>query len=974
MNSQKEEKDHASRSYSEGELESPFLENEWFSKKNLNELENFLVALEAESAFQQAFEQDRTPSPQPEEPEDEFYAEQKQAEDDNYEFFQSDLTEPDRFEDQESWDLTDSMELEAAGCTGEHELSDYEYDLFDSEIWQGTAEQIAFRNRVLTTHISLSRKRSGPPKKDLSPDELAVVPGTTIRMGVQAAAAAGRLLAAANAALAQARAAGHTDALHTIRLTATSGNRGQEEQKRLWLQYFGAKGGYYDRTQTAREKLADGQHSEQAVTYMLTPTGKGGFGLGGRIAAPGYSNHQGGIAIDFFQVRRKGHEIRNKSDANSRAKWRKTWFHEWLRNNAHLYGFQPIPTEEWHWEFRKDSKTIPAGFPTSSSKVTPTPTPTLKTATPSQPADYLGGKLVEFFSATPIQVAVFLPRAASTSGKVDVLVYVHGLFSPCPPVPKRAADLITKPPFALGKIVDTSKREIILAVPFLSWKPKEPHPLGAPAKLNRFVSEILTEAGRMRGTSAPLLRCLILAGHSRAYGFLDPLAKAHASREMTRGALSKLTQVWAFDTSYTSPVDTYRAWFNSKRNLAFHVFYRKWSWKDKKRVQSGTKAGGENYEKLALRLAKDAPGRFNVKVVSESHCSVPVKQLPVLLALSPSEPELEKFEGFKDFEFHEEELDEATDEELLGESDEELSEELDQELNEELNGELNKELETELEDNSEISYEDTEHEFDQGIEFLEDETEDDEAVDILEAREFDPVLLDIAERTIASEVGIFEEQLPTRWTSCFSASDIARAEAVYKENEAAANANSIDRNSCIVMLNVALGKLLSLPLKSNRSRSVSTRIVQMANLTTQAIEKAMKQLIRKGYALRPTVMNFFDRRNRTAGTLKPERLKTSIQANVLAKAKTKGCWFAFGLSIMDGYHSVLLLVDRTGPDGKIYWLDQFSGGITDDVTTDLDQRITSKTQTWWQAVKDRKGKGYNTTIRLWPLKKITKPN
>jgi hypothetical protein len=174
------------------------------------------------------------------------------------------------------------------------------------------------------------------------------------------------------------------------------------------------------------------------------------------------------------------------------------------------------------------------------------------------------------------------------------------------------------------------------------------------------------------------------------------------------------------------------------------------------------------------------------------------------------------------------------------------------------------------------------------------------------------------------------------------------------------------------MLNVALGQLLSLALKSNRARGTSTRKVQMGNLTTESIEKAMNQLRNKGYAVAPTVMNFFDRRNRTAGTLRPERLKASVQAKVLALAKGKGCWFAFGLSIMDGYHSVLLLVDRSTDIAKIYWLDQFSGGVTDDVSGSLDQRITDKTQAWWQNVMDTKGKGYNTTIRIWQLRKRRK--
>ena len=83
---------------------------------------------------------------------------------------------------------------------------------------------------------------------------------------------------------------------------------------------------------------------------MLDP---GGFGLRGKIAAPGYSNHQNGIAIDFLQTARKATRSRTPTKKEWRKAWYASWFHRWLRNNAHLFDFQPIPTEEWHWEYRK---------------------------------------------------------------------------------------------------------------------------------------------------------------------------------------------------------------------------------------------------------------------------------------------------------------------------------------------------------------------------------------------------------------------------------------------------------------------------------------------------------------------------------------------------------------------------------------------------------------------------------------------
>ena len=237
----------------------------------------------------------------------------------------------------------------------------------------------------------------------------------------------------------------------------------------------------------------------------------------------------------------------------------------------------------------------------------------------------------------------------------------------------------------------------------------------------------------------------------------------------------------------------------------------------------------------------------------------------------------------------------------------------------------------------------------------------------------DPSLAAIAERIAArrpmrASAMKFEKGKSPRWSRCFKVADIDRVRKAYQDNTTAAGANSVDRCSCIVMLNVALGQLLKLKKKESRARDESSRKVQMGALTTETIEKAMEQLRRAGFARPATKIDFFDRRNKTAGTLKPERLKKSVQQAVLDLSTAKGCWYAYGLSIMDGYHSVLLLVDKTGDDAKIFWLDQFSTDINDDVTTTLDQRITTKTQDWWQAVMDSKNVGYDTPARIWPLR------
>jgi hypothetical protein len=249
------------------------------------------------------------------------------------------------------------------------------------------------------------------------------------------------------------------------------------------------------------------------------------------------------------------------------------------------------------------------------------------------PITFLGGRLSKFTSSVlPMQIGVFCPKALGTPKSVDVLVYAHGHLDPCPPVPQTMPDdLITKRPFELGKLVDASNRAIVLVVPFLDWGHltannlnfeacfrKNMHALGTPAKLNGVVREVLGEVGRVCGIAPPMLQKLILAGHSRAYDFLDPLAMAHGDPEMSKGALAKVSEVWALDTSYTCPTDHWLCWLASKPNLTIRVFYRD---------NSGTAACGRRFAAVARKTGK----RLQVMVVGEGHCAVPIKRLPKLL-------------------------------------------------------------------------------------------------------------------------------------------------------------------------------------------------------------------------------------------------------------------------------------------------------------------------------------------------------
>ena len=314
--------------------------------------------------------------------------------------------------------------------------------------WTGTTEQTDFRERVLKAHIA---GKKTPPTPDLPDGKLAPVPGTKVPMRYDAAQFAGQLIAAANRELAIARAAGDPDALKTTRVTASSGYRNAQYQAGLWRKYFPA---YYNETASARAQLADGPHSTAAVRKMVSY-------LAWKIAAPGYSNHQAGIAIDLKQRRQKGSEIRNSTKKYWVLKWQDTWLFRWLQKNASIFQFYPYTREPWHWEYRPAQSSSIHGIPllrypsaglrypnipfqyrgvsglncscNASRAVGEATAPSLTSASAAYtiyPRIELGigkasngsGKMI---AVQPI-TGIFVPERYSAQSEVDLIVYLHG--------------------------------------------------------------------------------------------------------------------------------------------------------------------------------------------------------------------------------------------------------------------------------------------------------------------------------------------------------------------------------------------------------------------------------------------------------------------------------------------------------------------------------------------------------------------
>jgi hypothetical protein len=168
------------------------------------------------------------------------------------------------------------------------------------------------------------------------------------------------------------------------------------------------------------------------------------------------------------------------------------------------------------------------------------------------------------------------------------------------------------------------------------------------------------------------------------------------------------------------------------------------------------------------------------------------------------------------------------------------------------------------------------------------------------------------------------------------------------------NAKKPNPDSCIVALNKGVKLLLSDPKQKT---------------TSESIEKTMELLQSSGRAGVLRVIEFEDKKGRiTTGTLYPDKLHESAWDAVIQMAGNDPGWSVFGLSLMDGNHSITLTLDNNIPaQRKLYWSDQWSskGGWKEYDRAGLDGEITRLTQNWWN--DQPANRKFNTRMRLWRL-------
>ncbi len=195
--------------------------------------------------------------------------------------------------------------------------------------------QYAFKQKVYEASVNGNIARGQIMFSGLGKDELTEVDGKLIKNDV--APHLSQMMSELRAAWREAKAGGDDKAARVSKIGLTSGYRDPEHDFSLWDDYFYQ---YYAATAALREKTGDphGAESQKLLVKFIH----------GKKAPPGFSNHTGGTAVDMSAVV-DGDDL--GADFSKQKAWYDSWVWHWLHTNAHRFGFQPIKTEAWHWEF-----------------------------------------------------------------------------------------------------------------------------------------------------------------------------------------------------------------------------------------------------------------------------------------------------------------------------------------------------------------------------------------------------------------------------------------------------------------------------------------------------------------------------------------------------------------------------------------------------------------------------------------------
>jgi hypothetical protein len=194
-----------------------------------------------------------------------------------------------------------------------------------------------FKAKVLARQIRNALRKGRSYCSNVPDSELATVEGEH-RMRKAAAVKCKELLVAAREALEADKQQGDGLAKKTREIGVYSAYRNIPEDTAAWESSFAQ---YYLETRDTRAAFPTGEHGSQAQALMASM-------MISYKAAPGYSNHSNGMAVDFYTIF-SGKKLRAKK--KQRTAWTHTWLYKWLIAHGGEYDFVQLSTEEWHWDY-----------------------------------------------------------------------------------------------------------------------------------------------------------------------------------------------------------------------------------------------------------------------------------------------------------------------------------------------------------------------------------------------------------------------------------------------------------------------------------------------------------------------------------------------------------------------------------------------------------------------------------------------
>lgn len=201
----------------------------------------------------------------------------------------------------------------------------------------GSEEQTAFKRQVYEAHIAAAARVRKFSMGVAPADLMSIGGGHQLRK--DAAPDMIKLLAKAGEDLKAAQDAGDAAAQTVKSISIGSSYRDTKQDFGLWDGYFQQ---YYNETQKARDAADGGEHGAKAVAIMVGHYSES-------KAAPGFSNHTSGIAVDFKTTEGK---VTLGAYKSQNAQWKKSWLHQWLVANAATYNYEPLSTEAFHWSHK----------------------------------------------------------------------------------------------------------------------------------------------------------------------------------------------------------------------------------------------------------------------------------------------------------------------------------------------------------------------------------------------------------------------------------------------------------------------------------------------------------------------------------------------------------------------------------------------------------------------------------------------